>query len=164
MKTKMFLIAIASLLLFTGIWGCSSNEENERVIESKEITSFFESTLLNGEDILQYSFPSLYSQRDTCYMVNSRAELKDLYAGDKELPQIDFDKCTLVIGKVSAVAGYSLRDQTIDVTDDSIVVTLTLKGPGDGFALLQFGVPYYFWGLYEKLPQKNVVITIKNIF
>lgn len=127
---------------------------------SEDISSFFNTTLLPyGESILSNFFPSpshLTHQKDTCYLVNSQAAFEELYTGDEELPEINFNEQSLLIGMVMKPAGYSLEYQYIYVTDDSIVVTLSMKKLKGAF--IAAIVPYYFWGLYEKLPQKNVEI------
>jgi len=88
-------------------------------------------------------------------MINNRAELEGAYSGEKELPEINFEENTLLIGMVMNPAGYSLENKIVCITDDTIVVTLTMKKLEGAF--ISAIVPYYFWGLYEKLPQKVIV-------
>ena len=88
-------------------------------------------------------------------MINSRAELEELYSGDKEFPVINFEEYSLILGMTMAPAGYSLENKTVDITDDAILVTITMKMLEDAY--IAAFVPYYYWGLYEKLPQKVIV-------
>ena len=152
----------------------SNDDDIEEWDEMKNISSFFNTTLPNGEEILQYFFPdssidpsqpplpsNRYHQDDTCYVVNSREELQALYWGNEELPQINFEKNTLILGTKLIPAGYSLETHIYDITDESIVITLIFKPLEGGFFAVM--VPCYYWGLYEKLPQKNIVVQ-NNMF
>ena len=109
------------------------------------------------------SLPSftIWNPRDTCYLINSRDEFHRLYAGAGELPEIDFASHTLLIGAVMKTAGFRLEEKTVGIADDAIVVTLTMKQL-DGAFVCAF-IPYYFWVLCEKLPQKDVVVEQKDI-
>ncbi len=167
-KNMMRVLPLCLVFLVAGLTSC--NNENERTTSSHELTSltetsvegissFFNSTSLDGISILRDFFPSSYesySQKDTCFMINSRAELEELYSGEKKLPVINFEDYTLILGMAMAPAGYLIEIHAINITDDAINVTLTMK-PLEG-AFIAAIVPYYYWGLYEKLPQKDIVV------
>jgi len=172
-KNMRRVLPLCMILLVSGLTSCNGeaslntqeldqegtqNAKGATRVEMKEVSSFFNSTLPNGESILRDFFPSpslSNSQNDTCYVINSRAKLEELYSGDKELPVINFEEYSLILGMTMAPAGYSLENKTVDITDDAILVTITMKMLED--ASIAAFVPYYYWGLYEKLPQKVIV-------
>lgn len=160
---KKYVTLAATLLLFT-LASCQQDENDvenfrglSRAVDDEAVSTFFNATSDNGESVLKDLFPRLVT--DTCFLVTSVKELESLYAGDKELPEIDFDECSLLIGMKKIAAGYVVENRTVEVTDESIIVTLTLKNEvPDGAGVIGAMLPYYFWGLYEKLPNKNVII------
>ena len=110
-------------------------------LSSKEIASFFNTTLPNGYEVLMYFFPqnifldssidptqptqpSNRPNQPDCCMVNSREELQALYWGDLELPEIDFDNYTLILGSINISPICTLETYSVSLTDDSIVITL----------------------------------------
>ena len=169
MKTKAVFKMMAFLLLFVGVWGCSSNDEikdeYKRCIPSEEITSFFNSKTPDGKETLRYFFEYKTLRVDTCFVVNSRTALRNLYSGGQKLPKIDFTKHSMVIGMVMQSSGFSLDDCAVEVNDDAIVVTVTRKREEipQGLGITGALFPNYFWGLYEKLPQKDVIVKTKII-
>ena len=167
-KNMRRVLPLCMILLVSGLTSCKSNLdiETDQLSEmmsplesSEEITSFFN---LN-EEVFINSFSSYFPRfpRDTCFMFNSRAELQEMYVGDKKIPEIDFDEKTLIIGMIMEPAGYSLESQALDITKDSIVVNFTMRQLKGAFVAMIY--PYYFWGLYEKLPQKHLEITKNHI-
>lgn len=159
---KYFLLAAAMLLLATT--SCDpEKEESDGITRSEEmISSFFNAQTAEGESILTDFFSP--SCKDSCCLINSSVELQCLYAGDKKLPEIDFDKYMLLIGKKLVPAGYAEEERTIKVKDDSIVVTLILKSTlSEGEGAVAAMIPYYFWGLHDKLPEKEVACNYQLI-
>ena len=63
------------------------------------------------------------------------------------LPEIDFDKYTLIIGQVvMGSPGYRFVSQSIHT--DTLKVVYKNLGGGSPDTMTS----YYFWGLYDKLP------------
>ena len=103
-------------------------------------------------------FTDIDSQKDTCYIVNSLQELQSLYSGDKEIPKIDFNKYTLILGKKILTAGYEIEKYSVEDTTEGIVVTLIIRQlEGTFITPLQ---PNYYWGLNNKLPSKKSIIKV----
>lgn len=134
-------------------------------IPNDELSAFFDATLPDENEVLQYFFvpPTnhaayMYSPIDTCYLVNSHEELQALYWGERELPEIDFSKYTLVLGRKMVPSHYALEGHTLCITDESIVVTLKFRKLEGAFVQMMYH--RYFWGLYEKLPKKNTIIKM----
>lgn len=143
----------------------SSDSNLEATRAQEELNTFFDSTLASGMSGLEGFFESasLSYDKDTCFLVNSRAELERLYTGDKELREIDFGKNTLLIGRFMETAGLKVVEQTVDVSDESIVITLTVDHD-EGDAYIAAMVNYYFWDLYDKIPNKKTVIKIEKVY
>ena len=155
---KKIIFFAATLLLLT-MASCQQDEDAPNKGSRAAVSSFFDSKLDDGESVLKDFFPASSYESETCYLINSNTELEQLYSGDKELPEIDFDKYTLLIGWVLEPCGYIVEKQTIDVADEAIVVTLTEKRDVDaGSGVIAAMYDYYFWKLCDKLPNKKVVI------
>ena len=160
-----------------GIWGCSKDDSTEEnlgtednpgivsspvFVKNSDITDFFNEALPNDGERSECFFASPTGpDKDTCCVVNSRSELQALYTCDKQLPEIDFDKYTLILGMRIIPAGYAMEIKTVETTEEAIVVTLeTEQLPGAFIAAM---IPYYYWGLYEKLsPQKVITKVIRK--
>lgn len=120
---------------------------------SEDVNSFFATTLSEASVFA--------SQRDTCHLVNSQAEMQELFAENVELPEIDFDRQTLLVGMVMRPSGYSLDNHYVYVKDDGPQVTLIIRRQIG--TVVGANVPYYYWGLYDKLPSNkaNLNVVIK---
>lgn len=157
---KIFIFPIL-LAVVLGVWGCSSDDTD--VYPSPEITAFFNEALPGGGHLSECFFASATSQeKDTCCLVNSRSELQALYACDKKLPKIDFDKYTLILGTHIAPAGYKTEIKTVETTEEAIVVTLEMES----LPVATSGkfVPYNYWGLYDKLYPRKILTKVIRIF
>ena len=125
----------------------------QKATPSEEVTAFFSSALHDGQSPTEF-FTTLDSRSDTCCLVNSRSELQSLYAGNRPLPEIDFEKNSLVIGKVMLTAGSVISEFEIETKDNSYIASLSVHGlDGTWLAVI---IPYYYWGLFEKLPNKEI--------
>ena len=94
------------------------------------------------------------SDRDECYVINSLQELKSIYCGDDELPELDFDKYTLVIGqKVNPDAFYPVLKQDLTFLDNKCLLNLYVP---DFKELNTTNVPFYYWALYPKFNTEGI--------
>ena len=112
------------------------------------------------------------SDKDECYVINNLNELKSIYCGDKEMPELDFNKYTLVIGqKVMPKVFYPVLSQELEFFDKKCelklhVPALTAENKTD--------LPLYYWALYPKLKtedisvkfvrERDAVITVKDVY
>ena len=166
---KKIFYAISLLLAFSLVITSCSKEENRAApyekdsettvtpVESQNVTDFFNTTLPNDGEVSQYFFTSVSPQRDICSVVNSRAEFEAIYSGVEELPEIDFEKYSLVIGMVMLSGGYRIEEFNLGKTTDALVVNLDIRRL-DGTFLTGF-FPSYYWGLYEKLPKRDITMN-----
>ena len=162
-------VIVAAICLFTA---CSSDDDdfNPNAIQpvtltEGDIVDFFNSELPERHsDKDQYrvteSFFDYYSsERGTAYIINSRQELADVYRGEKELPAIDFDKYTLIIG-YSLMPCLDFYVAKKELVSDENGLQLTVYARNDGELLAPLVEQLYFWGLYPKQPQKTITLKV----
>lgn len=150
---KKCIFFAATLLLLT-MASCQKNEitsENEG-----EATSVNLKPISIG--LYTTSSSSLLGDGDTCFLINSSEAMEPKYFGDQKIPKVDFEKQTLLLGRVQDYPGCVLEKQSVNVTDDFVIVNLVVKR---GLSVYHSVVGYYFWGIYDKLPDKKVVLEKK---
>ena len=100
---------------------------------------------------------------DSCVMINSAEEFLqiDFINAPLELPVIDFDAYTLVIGQYVAVnSAYNLVSQGVVVETDEILMNVLIKRTQDkAFEVIDVK---NFWGMYPKLPQVPISVIRIN--
>lgn len=99
---------------------------------------------------------------DKCVMINSTNELREIanITETVELPHIDFDAHTLIIGKYIKVdtAVYYIS-QNLVAGSKKITVNVVVGTDLTGGALIDVEP---FWGLYPKLPQLPITVVRDN--
>lgn len=86
--------------------------------------------------------------KDMCYVINSIEKLKNIYHGEKEIPYIDFEKYTLVIGqKVMPDFYYPAFKQELEFRDHQCHLNLHVPDFDLGYKTIQH---FYYWALYPK--------------
>ena len=92
-------------------------------------------------------------------LINSRQELEAIYSGSRELPEIDFDKYTLIIGQqIMPCLGFYLAKKELQVGDEGLILKLYARNDSEIHAHMLQNL--YYWELYPKLVQK--VITVED--
>jgi hypothetical protein len=115
-----------------------------------EFKTFFEQGSWDDESIL---------------VINSSQEFQEAYMGTKELPDVDFDNYTLVIGRTWGgdsswrVANIILRDKGINYELETLLYHHIDWG---AFCAI---VKIYYWHLYPKLEKKDIIIkrTVEEV-
>ena len=167
---RKYLLILFSAIAFVA---CSSDEEGANVIQpvkaSADVETFFQSEIENQTGDSQTILPDPvviiegvegygYRGPDTCCLVNSAAELAAIYAGNKQLPDIDFTQYTLVVGKETMPEiPYFLNSMSLTETDDLLELTLNVKGADSRFTT---SYQMRYWSLYPKLPNKRIVVKV----
>lgn len=140
---------------FLNQWGSCKNDEENRIFY------FFNGP--NGQLPIGKRSNSFFvdSNKDVCYVINSIQELKSIYKGDKDLPEIDFKRWTLVIGQmVEPDAFYPVFKQELKFKDNKCQLTLyvpeldevNLKG-------VSYKTQYlYYWALYPKFNTAGISV------
>ena len=145
MKTLLYCV------LFLGLFAsCAEIKPNDDagifpVSASEDVEFFFESYLPPSD--YSYSNTSFnFGEETECFVINDMDDFKAVAPESVTLPEIDFDKYTLIIGQVvMGNPGYRFVSQSIH-TDTLKVVYKKLGGASP--AIMTY---FYFWGLYDKL-------------
>ena len=106
----------------------------------------------NDKNSYDYTNPSIV-------VINSRKELDEAYLGNKELPEIDYKKYTLVMGVLAApTLSYWIESISLDVRSEDLLMRFDVRGWDSGFtAIARLG----FWRLYPKLPNLPITPDVK---
>ncbi len=175
---KKYVLFISVIVAATWLCACSSDDNdndfddfNPNAIQpisltGGDIVEFFNSELPemhSGNDNYKMSIPFLMDDdnyNNEVHVINSRQELADLYVGEKELPAIDFDKYTLIIGQQKMPSlGFYIVKKELEPKENGL--QLTIYARNDSELLSTMIQRLYFWGIYPK--QSQTAITVKVI-
>ena len=130
----------------------------------REELNFFMMDALHGSEFEgRRTFFSEEAVAEECLIINSEEEFRQAYKGDKELPStgIDFDYCTLVIGRTYGehggvtYGGHELKDN-----GDSYQLNVTLNNNvNPDYCYTAAFTDIYFWNIYLKKEKKPVVFN-----
>ena len=163
MNNKKMLVSMLSLLAMIAIVfiGCSNDDEVTPMPESvvpvicnESISVFFEQ-YLPKDGHSEVFFTDVPENEETCMVIDNKDELRSAYNGDKELPEIDFSKYSLVIGKLYVAAGLYVKEQAMQY-DSPTTLSIFLETDERGYIAIMMDI--YYWGVYPKLPSKNLII------
>ena len=113
----------------------------------EDVESFFESHL-PPSDYSHSNTSFNFCEETECFVINDVDDFKAVAPESVTLPEIDFDKYTLIIGQVvMGNPGYRFVSQSIH--GDTLKVVYKNLGGGSPAVMTS----YYFWGLYDKLPK-----------
>ena len=176
MKKLLFILSV--LFASFCVSGCSKDDDdfNPNAIPpvslaNGTITDFFNSELPelhSSSDVRRYtksffydpnSYGGMCIKENMAYVINSRQELADVYLGDKELPVIDFDRYTLIIGQqILPYLGFYVAKKELLAGDEGLILHLYARNDGE---LLPCALQnLYFWGLYPKQSQKTITVNV----
>ena len=96
------------------------------------------------------------SDKNECYVINSLEELKSIYKGNVEIPEIDFERYTLVIGQeILSDFYYPVYKQDLMFSDHKCHLTLYVPD----FDLENNTTQYfYYWALYPKFYTEGISV------
>lgn len=123
---------------------------------SKEVVDFFNENLPAAFTAV---CPEIGVNQACIMVINEKEEFSNIFSA-VQAPEIDFDKYTFIACLFEASAPkYAFMKQTVVEDSDKITLNILLEECQDCFypAVQQ---DYYFWGLYEKLPEKPVTAHI----
>ena len=170
-QAKVIFLFLLTTCLFTA---CSSDDDdfNPNAIQpitltEGDIVDFFNSELFERHSDKDKHcrtnsfFDDHYhvSERGVACIINSRQELADVYRGEKELPAIDFDKYTLIIG-YSLMPCLDFYVAKKELVSDENGLQLTVYARNDGELLIPDSEQLYFWGLYPKQSQRMITLKV----
>ena len=182
MKKKNWA-AIALMMAAAMIVGCSSdNDEDDNIIMpanvvDESVAEFFQTELpevhSSSENYSRHTTSFFYDPEayngmgsvileNSFCVINSRQELADIYLGDKELPEIDFDKYTLIVGQqIMPFLGFYVGKKELVVDNDRLVFNLYARNDMNDDFLRELALQcLYFWAVYPKLSQKAISINV----
>ena len=168
-------VLIFSVLIATAcLCACSSDDDSIPQINltDGEIFDFFNSELreMHSDDNYIASRSFFYEiidpvdhdgmpiMENMVYVINSQQELADIYVGKKKLPEIDFDKYTLIIGQqIMPYCGFYVAKKKLSLGDNSLILNLYAKNDRESLPCAMQNL--YFWGLYPKQSQKTITVN-----
>ena len=169
MKKTVWLF-LAVILMAAGLAGCSSSDDDDSgsgedtsipvIAESavsSDIVAFFNTELPKMSGSLSPGF-FVGSNQNVCRIINSKQELEKYYDGERELPAIDFNAYTLVVGQqlMSHSSCYAEKF-TIRRGYNCVVLNLYVNSADSHFDVV---TNMYYWGLCSKFYAKNVMVNI----
>lgn len=183
MKKVVFMM---SLLLTLGLFSACSKDnemgfngddeqmipipENGEVLQSVDATNLRNSKgdpevfyFFNDELPISARSGSFFvdSDKDECYVINNIEELNKIYCGDRELPFIDFEHYTLVIGqKITPNAFYPVLKQNVEFRDKKCQLNLYVPNFNVDNTTFKY---FYFWALYPKFRTDGISTKIVKI-
>ena len=169
---KSSFVDIAVLSSFA-LCNCSSDDEAPSVTKSQELLPDTLVRFSRSDSIFKELLPSDGSQSrlfyfgvvessDTILFINSKAEFLSACPDMENLPDIDFDRSTLVVGKIYATAGTKVDIRHITRSEAETVVTLGVGTTTQAvFAVMG---NYYYWGLFQKFRPTNISVVKQYYF
>ena len=123
---------------------------------SEEVKAFFDEALPNDKGTPAFTFPS--GNETEFSEINSQEELESRYIGKDILPEIDFAKFTLIIGK-AYMLGMTYHVNSLEIhkyENDQTLCVFT----DDPEGLFWMAYNMYFWGMFPKIEQEISSINI----
>ena len=166
MKSNVLILKAVLLLLGGNLVACDDSKEPEvvgtpPVAASEEVTAFFTTHLPESSyncSEVKFNFSEIDFGETECFLINSTEEFEAVAPPSVELPVIDFDKYTLIIGQHwMGHPGYSFEKQAVDTESDKMILNLVYKQLKGGTPAIM--TIFYFWGLYDKLPEKTLTVN-----
>ena len=158
------IVLFLSMLLAMGLT-CACSSDGHDTLEAPEeagITaeSFLAEKLSNTRRFLQDRFAI---EENTCYRIDSKKEFSELYLGSDELPEIDFDKYTLILGAkvyTDADTDDEKFKQILSESDDSYILNLYSKHLEGKWSSCGITLQIFYFGLYPKLKEKKISVNL----
>ena len=172
MRKYVFIFGV--LIATACLCACSSDDDSipQIYLTDGEIVDFFNSELqeLHSDDYYRTSKSFFYTiidsvnydgmaiKKDMVYIINSQQELADIYVKKKKLPEIDFEKYTLIIGQqIMPYLGFYVAKKKLSLGDNGLILNLYAKNDNDVLPCALQNL--YFWGLYPKQSQKTITVN-----
>ena len=166
MKSNVLILKAVLLLLGGNLVACDDSKEPEvvgtpPVAASEEVTAFFTTHLPESSyncSEVKFNFSEIDFGETECFLINSTEEFEAVAPPSVVLPVIDFEKYTLIIGQhLLGAPGYSFEKQAVDTESDKMTLNLVYKQLKGGTPAIM--TIFYFWGLYDKLPEKTLTVN-----
>lgn len=168
-----------SMLLCLGMFSACSNNDEMNVNGDVDLTLLPEDgtilTPIEEKDIEGYEAISIFfsaempigsrsnsffvdSNLDECAVINNLQELRNVYRGNQEIPNIDFGRYTLVLGQmVEPDAYYPVLRKNLEFRDNKCQQNLYIPKLEGEYTIAQ---PLYYWALYSKFRTEGISTKI----
>lgn len=184
MKKNRIIWMCAVLMMAIGMSSCTSSYDTPVIDIDREIQAVRGGDVEEGgrgrtevdksdplsvffRGVLQGKYPIYYHgitdfctdiSYESCHVINSREEFEQADKGNQELPDVDFSRYTLIIGRTYGVNGdCKLEDVTLRDKGDFYELETTVRYHVGGSGT-QAHVDFYYWRLYPKLEKKDVIV------
>jgi hypothetical protein len=142
------------------IWSVFSERSDVLRLHPVEVNNsvkdFLNEALPNDKGVATFSFPEK-NEREIL-AINSQQELEEAYRGEADLPAIDFNKHTLIIGKAYMPGKYyHVRSMEIHDYNGNLMLYVQTDNPE---SLFWMAYNMYFWALFPKIEQEISNISI----
>ena len=186
MKKSCIFWMFALLMLAVGMSSCSS-DETEKIPYNRENYNFGQ---VKGVDDDTYQRLSIFFQSELhppfynefgmtsstffgelewdaqpCYLINSMEEFRAAYQGNKQLPEVDFDRYSVLVGRTYRIDGSeSLRSFSLEDEGDHyrLAIVILCNVNPDLIYTCDIGDLFY-WNIYPKLETKPITIEKSTI-
>lgn len=144
-----------------GIYPDDGFDAKSLTIPSDELNFFMMDALHSDELQGRHTFFSETAKEEKLLIINSEEEFRKSYKGDKQLPKVNFDDCTLVIGRTYGEhGGVSLGGFELTDDGDTYQVNVTLNNiVNPDYCYTAAFTDLYFWNIYLKMDNKPVVFN-----
>lgn len=161
MNSRLFSMLI---ITFSCFFSCNKSDYRDEgimpVTASEDVVNFFNEHLpARSEQQVGLTL----GDKTEFFVVNCEVEFRELLCSDIELPAIDFEKYTLLIGRVvNGRPSLRYKNQKVYIEDNIITFRVTFEEITTG--IFPACIAYYnFWGLYDKLPEGNIEFDVNKI-
>ena len=192
MKKSCILWMFAMLMLAVGMSSCSKSDSEEIANEEPVNEEVTNNDLLSNEgvDADTYQRLSVFFQSELhdpfynefgvasstffgelewdaqpCYLINSMEEFRAAYQGDEQLPEVDFDRYSVLVGRTIRMGGAeSLRSFSLEDEGDHyrLAIVILCNVNPDLIYTCDIGDLFY-WNIYPKLETKPITIERSTI-
>ena len=159
---QLLFSALILLAISMAMTACSSDEDSISA-ERESLAEFFKKTFPQekdgeGTNDTNILFAGFNEQENVCEVINSYDELKSSYQGKEPLPEVDFSKYSLVIGRAWLNVGYKFKKLTVAKGKGNTVITLHFTVLSNSvFTIMTY---YYYWALCPKFTPQNLTTKI----
>ena len=161
MKSRLFSMLI---ITFSCLLSCNKSDQRDEgimpVTASEDVVNFFNEHL---PAMSEQQVGLTLGDKTEFFVVNCEVEFRELLCSDIELPAIDFEKYTLLIGRVvNGRPSLRYKNQKVYIEDNIVTFRVTFEEMTTG-VFPQCIAYYNFWGLYDKLPEGNIEFDVNKI-
>ena len=129
------------------------------------VNTFFERAFSKiRSDLHGFKFQFVENASADCYIINSKEQLYKIHIGTDQIPEIDFENNTLILGVVKASNRYNLKRQEYERHRSYIAPTLRLlfekRKDWKENEWEEDITNHYFWAFYPKIINGELMLRV----